>query len=483
APEIADATRPVGHWNHLYLRVAPQQSEVAMNGVKYFYFRKGTDDWNKRVAASKFAKFENFGKADSGHICLQDHGDAVSFRNIKIRELPEDGSVPDPVDGKLAVRRVNPFPKLKWEGFECVDQEGRVQSIRPVVLTHGGDGSGQIYVASQAGMIHRLPDKNGENEAKLLLDLRGKVTSWRKSNEEGLLGLAFHPQFKKNRELFVYYTISGNTPFDPDRSSVVSRFRMADDGASIDPASEEVLLKVPQPFLNNNGGSIEFGPDGFLYIGLGDGGGFNDPAGNGQNLKTLLGSILRIDVDRRTDDRPFAIPKDNPFVGRSDARDEIFAYGFRNVWKLGFDRLTGRLWVADVGQDLWEEIDIVERGGNYGWSVREGMHPFGSSTARPVDKPIDPVWEYDHRVGRSITGGVVYRGKEAPVLEGYYVYADYVSGKVWALKYDDQAGTVIENMSLFSSGAPVLAFGEDEAGALYYLTESPGARSIYRFEE
>ena len=478
--DTTDATRPAGQWNHVYLRVTPEQSEVVLNGNSYYRFRKGTEDWNKRVAASKFSKFPKFGKPTRGHICLQDHGNPIAFRNIKIRELPQDGSVPNPVDGKLSLKRVNAFPDLTWEGWENVDDQGKVRSLRPIVLKDAGDGSGVLYAATQSGMVHAFANQRTVSSAKLILDLRPQVAPWKKNNEEGLLGLAFHPEFKTNRQFFVYYTAT-----EPPRSSVVSRFRIATDDPlkAIDPTTEEVLIKIPQPFGNHNGGSIEFGPDGYLYIGFGDGGSRNDPLSNGQNLKSLMGSILRIDVDGKQADRAYGIPDDNPFVDDPQARGEIFAYGFRNVWRLGFDRQTGALWVADVGQDLWEEINVVQRGGNYGWKLREGCHAFGNTAPAESARLINPVWEYDHRVGRSITGGFVYRGLRLPQLQGCYVYADYVSGKIWALRYDANAKKVVENLSLADGGLPVLAFGQDENNELYYLVESSGDAGIFRFEE
>jgi glucose/arabinose dehydrogenase len=295
-------------------------------------------------------------------------------------------------------------------------------------------------------------------------------------DEEGLLGLAFHPDYRNNGQFFVYYN-----PQSEPRVCYVSRFRVSrTDPDRADPDSEEVLLRIQQPFANHNGGSIAFGHDGYLYIGLGDGGGRNDPLELGQDLTSWMGKVLRIDVNRREQGLAYAIPRDNPFVGRSDALPEIFAYGFRNVWRLSVDRETGAIWVGDVGQDLWEEVDIVRKGGNYGWSVREGTQPFGNSAKAGPD-PVDPVWEYDHQVGKSITGGFVYRGGRLPELQGAYLYADYVSGKMWALRYDQQEGRVIENLGIAASGVPVFSFGEDERGEVYYLISSPTGRTIFRF--
>ena len=281
---------------------------------------------------------------------------------------------------------------------------------RPVVLTHAGDGSRRIFVGTQFGVIHVFPKDRDVEQTEVFLDIRSQVVYEEIENEEGFLGLAFHPQYKQNGTFFVYYTTT-----EAPHTSVISRFRVsADDPDRADPASEEEILRIEQPYWNHNGGTLEFGPDGFLYIGLGDGGLSNDPLGHGQNLATLHGSILRIDVDRAEGDKNYAIPPDNPFVDRPGARPEIWAYGLRNVWRMAFDRRTGMLWAADNGEDLWEEIDIVQRGGNYGWSLREGRHKFVLQGSGPREDLIEPIWEYHHRVGMSIIGGCVYHGPRLP---------------------------------------------------------------------
>jgi len=476
--DIDDATRPAGQWNHVYLRISPRQCEVAVNGVSYYYFHKGDAEWDKRVAASKFAAFPQFGKATKGHICLQDHGDSVAFRNIRIRELSKDGGVTDPVDGQLPLKGAVAFPNLKWEGFEGADENGRIVTLRPMVLTHAGDGTNRNFVATQRGTIYVFPNDPQAQQATLFLDIRERVQDWRKDNEEGLLGFAFHPEYKTNGHFYLYYS-SATEP----RMSIVSRFSVsAKEPNRADPDSELIVMKIPQPFSNHNGGSIAFGRDGYLYIALGDGGGRNDPMGHGQNLGTWMGSLLRIDIDHKSSGRNYAIPDDNPFVHRDGALPEIYAYGFRNIWRLTVDRQTGHLWAADVGQDFWEEINLVKQGGNYGWSVREASYPFNNKPATSVDELIAPVWEYDHQSGKSITGGFVYRGSQLPELQGYYVYADFISGKIWALKYDESVGKVTQNMGIATTGFPVLAFGEDEAGEMYYMIETVDGKGIYRFE-
>lgn len=477
SPDVPDATRPVGEWNRIYLRISPRQCEVAVNGVVYYKFRKGDKDWNKKVAASKFAKFPNFGKPTKGHICLQDHGNPVAFRNLKIRKLTEQGDIPEIAEQKLDLVGELAFPDLKWEGFEGVDENGRIRNIRPMTITHAGDGSNRIFAGTQRGAIYVFPNDKATKKALFFLDIREKVADWKKANEEGFLGLAFHPNYKDNGQFFVYYT-SATEP----RTSIVSRFNVsADDPNKADVASEKVIMKIAQPFSNHNGGSIAFGKDGYLYIGLGDGGSLNDPLSNGQNLSTLMGSLLRIDIDQHDSGKNYAIPADNPFVDRKGAQREIFAYGFRNIWRMTVDRKTGDIWAADVGQDFWEEINVVKKGGNYGWSVREASSPFKNVSATSEDQLINPVWEYDHQTGKSITGGFVYRGSRIPELQGKYLYADYISGRIWALGYDSESGKVTSNESIATAGFPVLAFGEDEAGEIYYSIETVNGESLFHF--
>ena len=351
----------------------------------------------------------------------------------------------------------------------------KLRPRRPVVLTHAGDGTNRLFVGTQQGVIHVMPNRQDVREMKTFLDIESSVVYSDEQNEEGLLGVAFHPDYRENGVFFVYYTTT-----DAPLTSVVSRFRVSsDDPNRADRQSEEELMRIKQPYWNHNGGTLAFGPDGYLYIGLGDGGKFNDPHMNGQNIQTLLGSILRIDVDRKDKGLKYAIPRDNPFYGQPRlARGEVFAFGFRNVWRLAFDRETEQLWAADVGQDIWEEINLVRAGGNYGWNLREANHKFGPVGSDQRPDLIDPVWEYDHEVGKSITGGVVYRGKRHPELTGAYLYADYVSGKIWALKYDFDNQRVVSNRALSTAGIeggsiPVITFGEDEQGEVY-LTDAFG---------
>ena len=475
--ELVDATRPAGEWNHLYLRVTPGSSEVCLNGVSYYKFVIGNDDWNKRVAKSKFSKFEQFGKAGNGHLCFQDHGDEVAFRSIKVRRLP-DGKLPrKPADGTLSLEAVPAFPGLAWEGWSPLSDDGKpVPPLRPLMVTHANDGSGRRFIVEQSGLIYVI-EKDGQ-KAKIFLDIRDITRPWKKANEEGLLGLAFHPRFSETGEFFVCYS-----PVNAPQSERISRFHVsAIDSRKADKNSEETVLQFDQPFPNHNGGSIAFGPDGFLYVGLGDGGSRNDPFDNAQNLGVLLGKILRIDIDRRGAETAYAIPLDNPFMNMDGVRPEIWAFGFRNPWQLTFDSQTGTLWMADVGQDLQEEINLVEKGGNYGWRRREGSYPFGNI---PADlATIDPLWEYDHQVGKSITGGLVVRGSTIPELEGRYLYGDFVSGRLWALGVQDSYDpSTISNQLIPWNGLPIFGFGHDQDGAVYVLTSSNTGQGIYRIQQ
>lgn len=345
---------------------------------------------------------------------------------------------PDP----WPLETVRAFPKLTFE--------------RPVEVTSPPGASGRNFVLEQKGRVLVFEDRDDVEEAKVFLDLRDVVRST--GNEEGLLGLAFHPKYCETGEFFVYYS---TTP----RASVIARYRVSkEDPNRADRDSEQRLLVIPQPYENHNGGSIRFGGDGFLYIGLGDGGLRDDPHGNAQNLSVLLGKILRIDVDRREGERPYAIPKENPFVETEGARGEIWAYGFRNPWRIAFDRQTNELWTADVGQDRFEEVDLVRRGGNYGWNIREGFHDFEPSDPEKEVELVEPLVEYFHGDGQSITGGLVYRGERLKEYVGAYFYGDYLSGKVWAVR--QFCGRVSENPQVAATSLQIAAFGETADGEM-----------------
>jgi glucose/arabinose dehydrogenase len=382
-----------------------------------------------------------------------------------------------PVDERpMPIETAIAFPDLKWTGWQP-EVKGKPTPLRPILLTHAGDGSNRVFVPTEHGVIHVFPNDQKAQKTTVFLDIQSRVFYDDNQNEEGFLGLAFHPKYKDNGEFFVFYTVR-----QPPLTNVLSRFRVSkDDPNRADPASEEELLRIKTPYWNHDGGTLCFGPDGYLYVAVGDGGNFNDPHKHGQDLSKIFGKVLRLDVDHKDKDKPYAIPKDNPFVSKEGARPEIWAYGLRNPWRMAFDRKTGKLWTSDVGQNLYEEIDILTAGGNYGWSVREGLHPFSDKGSGPRKDLIDPIWEYHHDTGKSLTGGTVYRGERLPELEGYYLYADYVTAKIWALRYDEDKGRVVANRPIRDPNVPVMSFGEDEAGEVYFMTYSPTGKGIYRF--
>jgi glucose/arabinose dehydrogenase len=353
-----------------------------------------------------------------------------------------------------SVRFVDAFPDLP-------------QLERPVAMVEV-PSQATMLAALQEGRIVSFPNEPGTGTLSTVLDWRQKTS--RGGNEEGLLGLALDPDFARNGYLYAYYSASAGP-----RRTVLSRFVTRGSGASLkaDPTSEMVLLEVPQPFSNHNGGSLMFGPDGMLYLGLGDGGSAGDPNGNGQDLKNnLLGSIIRIDVRGATAEKPYAIPPDNPFARATDGtRRETWAYGLRNPWRFSFDRQTGLLVAGDVGQDSFEEIDVIKKGGNYGWNIMEGDHCY--KPARGCDQTGLglPVVVYPHENGAcSVTGGYVYRGQAVKGLQGAYIYADYCSGAVWAIPSFSSNGVHAQPVQLRAKGPEVSSFAEDEAGELYLLS-------------
>lgn len=330
----------------------------------------------------------------------------------------------------------------------------------PVYLTHSGDGRNRLFVVEQAGIIKVFANDPAVTRASIFLDIRANVVD---GGEMGLLGLAFDPDYASSGQFYLYYT-DHSCPGGA-RCSVLARYQVSStDPDRADADSETVLLRVEQPYENHNGGTLAFGPDGMLYWGLGDGGGGGDPDDNSQNTRSLLGKLLRLDVRHQT---TYSIPADNPFTGNSAYAPEIWALGLRNPYRFAFDRDNGRLWLADVGQDAVEEINLIERGGNYGWPWYEG------STALR-DNPPDtslfrfPVHEYDHSLGASITGGQVYRGSRIPALQGHYLYADFVSANVWILGVDADLNP-LDNRLLTTAPQNVSAIGEDEDGELYLV--------------
>ncbi len=328
--------------------------------------------------------------------------------------------------------------------------------IQPVFIGHAGDQSQRLFILEQPGRIRIL--QNGILQPSAFLDISDRVGA---GGEMGLLGLAFHPHFAKNGRFFVNYTRK------PDAATVVAKFQVSQNPNRAIP-KEKILLTVPQPYTNHNGGMLAFGPDGYLYIATGDGGAGGDPGNRGQNPDTLLGKLLRIDVDQG---KPYGIPPDNPFAGRPSGR-EIFALGFRNPWRFSFDRQTGQLWAADVGQNRWEEIDLVEAGHNYGWRVMEGAHCYQPSRGCATDGLTLPVAEYPNQSPHcAVTGGYVYRGQHVSFLRETYVFGDYCSGRIMGL-IDGQP------LVLLASGLRISSFGEDEAGELYVVDHGGGIYKI-----
>ena len=379
----------------------------------------------------------------------------VPTESLEPTSLPTD---PFPATATLPASP-SPVPAKTLPDASTATWASVVGGLRqPVDLKHVGDE--RLFVVEKQGVIRIVRD--GVLVSESFLDLRDRVGS--NASEQGLLGLAIHPRFAENGRFFVYYT-------DAAGDTVVARYQAAGDRA--DPTSEAVVLRIPQPFANHNGGALAFGPDGYLYIGTGDGGSAGDPLGNGQSLNTLLGKILRLDVDGG---EPYVIPADNPYAGSGEVYPEIWASGLRNPWRFAFDRATGELYIGDVGQNQWEEIDVVPAGApggvNFGWNLREGLHAYSGNSTGGL---IDPVAEYGHDLGCSVTGGVVVRDPALPAWDGTYLYGDFCSGRVWGLRRAAD-GTWLNGL-LFETGASIGSFGEGADGRVYLLDY---AGTIYR---
>ncbi|MCB9436917.1 MAG: PQQ-dependent sugar dehydrogenase [Anaerolineales bacterium] len=337
---------------------------------------------------------------------------------------------------------------------------------QPLFLVAAPDDSGRLFVLEQPGRI-RIIDSEGNLLSTPFLDLVDKTGIT--ANERGLLGFAFHPDFANNGTFYIDYTRldSGDT--------VVSRYQIsADDPNRADPASETIIIEIDQPYGNHNGGMIAFGPDGYLYIGMGDGGSAGDPLQSGQNSFSLLGALLRIDVDHGD---PYAIPDDNPFADGQDGLPELWAIGLRNPWRFSFDIDTNDLYIADVGQNQYEEVNFQPAdstgGENYGWNIYEGNHLYSGI---PFDEAVFPVAEYSHSEGCSVTGGYVYRGEAIPALQGYYLYGDYCSGTVWWLKQAEDGKW--EHDVLFDTDMQITSFGQDTAGEIYIVDRRGGVYQV-----
>jgi hypothetical protein len=341
---------------------------------------------------------------------------------------------------------------------------------RPIFVTHAGDGSGRLFVVEKAGVIKVL---DGQLQSTPFLDITSRVKS--DGGEEGLLGLAFHPSYESNGYFYVHYNLVGSSALTIARYQVTANRNVAN------PNSEVVILSIPHPTnQNHNGGMLAFGADGYLYAGIGDGGGSGDPPNNAQSLSVLLGKVLRIDVNGGS---PYAIPPTNPFVNTPGARGEIWALGLRNPWRFAFDRLTQDLFLADVGQGSFEEIDRQPAGSpggqNYQWRCMEGFHVFSSTTSCTVGTSTPPIFEYDHSAGNcSVTGGYVSRGPSAPSLAGKYLYGDFCSGQIWMLQPGGGAGW--SSTVLMDTTHQISSFGEDEAGDVYVVAYGTSG-AVYKF--
>lgn len=337
----------------------------------------------------------------------------------------------------------------------------------PVYLTHTSEYPSRLYIVEKSGSIRTLNKEDKDSPPDLVLDIEDQVAT---GYEMGLLSMVFHPNFGENRRIFVNYTSTTVVP--SGTHTVISEWKMNESGTRVLPDSEKIIMTIKQPYNNHNGGQIAFGPDGDLYIGTGDGGSANDPGNHAQNLNSLLGKMLRIDVDDPPSGKNYRIPSDNPWTNTSDAQGEIWAYGLRNPWRFSFDPETHHLWAGDVGQNDREEVNIIEKGQNYGWRIYEGtiLNP-NLDVSPPEDQSFtEPIWEYEtYEQGRSVVGGFVYRGDAIPELQGVYLFADYWSGKIWGLRYHDDAGT--KSVRLLKNLPDKLSsFGRGPTGALYILS-------------
>lgn len=340
--------------------------------------------------------------------------------------------------------------------YEVVEAYPNLTFDQPLHYTTADDAINRIFVVERTGKIKVFENDREATEAKIFVDLTTKIDS--SGQEKGLLGLAFHPEFAENSYFYVNYTTEENT--------VISRFTTDLATLSeVDLASEEILLEFPQPYPNHNGGHLAFGPDGYLYIATGDGGSSGDPQNNAQDLTKIYGKLLRIDVNTASGDEKYSIPEDNPYSGNTNGyAEEVFAYGLRNPWKFSFDEKRDLLFAADVGQNTMEEINLIEKGSNYGWNIMEGTLEYKAHDGVDAAALKKPIWEYDHSLGQSITGGYTYYGEDNPSLNGVYIYGDFISGKIWGLWLDEDEQ--VENVELQDTDLMISSFGVDEQGEL-----------------
>ncbi len=344
-------------------------------------------------------------------------------------------------------------------------------------LTHAGDCTNRIFVVTQTGLIYVFPNDSNVmvSQMKMFLNVSNKISS--SNGEEGLLGLAFHPEYNSNGYIYINYTAS--SPF----RTIISRYRVSvGNPDKIDSLSEYKILEINQPYFNHNGGTVMFGQDGFLYIGMGDGGASGDPNNNAQNLQSLLGKMLRINVNDTTPTKRYVIPSTNPFHNNPSAgKEEIYAWGFRNPWKFSQDNVTGLIYVGDVGETSWEEVNILENGRNYGWKVMEGFSCFNPPTGCDTAGKKLPIKSYSHPAGDcSITGGYVYRGYRRPELRGAYIYGDYCSSRIWMLRYNN--GVVTSDSLLTQKSFYLTSFGIDQYKELYFIASAAEGK-IWRFNK
>lgn len=357
--------------------------------------------------------------------------------------------------------------KIEGTNIQLVRVFPALSFSQPVALVSAPGTPGRFYVVEQGGKMFSFPNDATTTEKLEVLDISGRIRS---GGELGLLGLAFHPNFAQNRYLYVNYTEPRSQGSSQSRT-VISRFTLGQDGR-VDTGTELRLLEVNQPFSNHNGGDLAFGPDGYLYIALGDGGSGGDPQGNAQNRSVLLGKILRIDVDQQVGVLNYAIPSSNPYSGNTAGyREEIFAYGLRNPFRFAFDTTTGKLWAGDVGQNAVEEIDVIEAGGNYGWNRMEGTSCYPPNSNCDRTGLTLPVTDYRQTLGKSVIGGRVYRGSALPTLRGWYLFGDFVSGRIFA----HLPGSGNKNQTLLESGLLISSFGHDQTNELYVVSYGDGA--------